>query len=425
MSGPAGGRSAASAALGFGQLAIGQASLRLAGAVLGVAAARLLGAEELGRYATALALAGVLGLASGPGAGTFGLREMSADPEATRRLVPDLGALRVLLASALVPLAPALAALMGAPPAGILAAAVAALGLPLHVLVATLDSALLARGRAGLVSAAAVARSVAFLALGGGVLALGRGALALLWATNLSLLVRTAVGWRALRALQPGPWERPSPARWPALARRGLAFGVEGSADVVGLQAPTVLLALLAPVHTVGQFAAAFGLVTAALPIAQGVGHSLTPLLGGVEGRRGLPALTGRALRLALGLGSLAALAGVLVAGPLVGLLFGGAYVEAVPALRALACAAPLMLAWEVLRSAALSLGLERSAARAALVSAGLAVATTLALVPSLGALAPALAFGAMRACGLLLLALALRQALPRSEARAALGLAP
>lgn len=384
----------------------------------------MLGAAEFGRYSAALAFAGLFAVATGPGAATFGTREMAKDARVVARLVPDIAALRVTLSLAVVPLLALVAWALGRPADAILALVLAGLGLPLYALVATLDSALVAHGRAGVAAACATLRQLAFIGFGVAALLLFGGAIALLVATNLALVARVGVTYFALRRALRVRLERPSPARWPALARHMLPFGVEGTADRVCLHAPLALLSLVASEHVVGLYGVAFNLVLVALPFAQSVGTALTPRLSAPDTRPLVPRAAGAALRITLALGVPTALAGTLAAPWIVTLPYGASFAAAAPALRVLMWALPVLFAFEALRAAILALRLEHVAARAAVASALTALAVSACSAPFLGAVGAELAFLLMRLCGVAHFALALARALPPGQARQALGLA-
>jgi O-antigen/teichoic acid export membrane protein len=305
----------------------------------------------------------------------------------------------------------------------LVAVGVAALGLPLYALANTLDAALVSQGRLDLASACAAARQSLFIVFGSLALLLGGKGVALLLAAHLAGAARAAITFLALRRATGARLERPRPRRWAGLARRGLPFGVEAVADVAGLHLPMIGLALCASDSVVGFFGAAFNLVLAALPLAQGAGAALVPALNAPGGRDLLPRITGTAVRWALALGLAAALLVSALAGPLVAQFYGAAYAPAAGPLRILAWALPLMLVWEVLRAAALALRREAAAGRVAvraLLLEALAVAT---LAPVLGATGAALAFVALRLASVAGLAFLLARSLSAGEARLSFGL--
>ncbi len=401
-----------------------QALLKLLAFAFGIYAVRSLGAADYGRYSAALAFAGLFAAATGPGAASFGTREMARDLAAVGRLVPDVAALRAGLALALVPLLTLGAWSLDRPPAAIAAITLAGLGLPLHALVATFDSALVARGRAQAAAACAALRQVLFVALGLGALVAGGGVLALLAAAQLAVSARALAALLAVRRLPGVTLARPSPARFGELLRRLWPFGVEGASDLLGLHAPLALLALLASEEVTGHYGAAFALVLVLAPFAQSLGTALTPRLSAPGGRALLPGLTGSALRLTLLLGLPAAALLAWAAGPLATAVYGSAFAASAPALRVLAWSVPLTFAAEALRAALLALQLERVAARAAFTGTLAALALTLLLAPAHGAAGAALACVGTRLVSLTFFVHALLRALPRAEARQALGCA-
>ncbi len=406
----------------FFWLAGSQVLLKLLAFAFGVWAVRRLGAVEYGRYAAALAFAGLFAVATGPGAASFGTREMARDASLVGALVPDVAALRGLLAACVVPLLALVAWATGRAPEAVAAIVLAGVGLPLQTLVATFDSALLARGRARAAAACAALRQALFVGLGAAALLAGGRVLALLAASHAAVVARALLALVLLRRIPGVKLTRPAPARWPALLRRLWPFGVEGASDLLGLHAPLALLSLVASEETTGHYAAAFALVLATTPFAQSLGTALTPRLSAPGGRALLPGLTGTALRLTLGLGVpvaalLAGLADVLTAH-----VYGPAFAPAAPALRVLAFMLPLTFAAEALRAALLALHLERVAARAAVAGTLVALALTLLLGGTHGASGAAWACLALRLVSVVIFVQALLHALPWPEARQALG---
>ena len=428
MSLPVGGDPAAAAlraaGRGFRSTATSQGAIKLAALAFGIWVARQLGASELGRYSAALAFAGLFGVATGPGAASFGSREMAADRRALGRLVADIAALRLALAIGIVPLVALAAWGLGRRGDALVAVAVAALGLPLYVLANTLDAALVSQGRLDLASACAAARQALFIVFGAVALLFGGRAVALLVAAHLAGAARAVITFLALRRATGVRLERPRPRRWAGLARRGLPFGVEAVADVAGLHLPMIGLTLCASDDAVlGFFGAAFNLILAALPLAQGAGAALVPALNAPGARELLPRITGTAVRWAAASGLAAALLVAALAGPLVTQFYGPAYAPAAGPLRVLAWALPLMLMWEVVRAAALALRREAAAGRVAvraLLLEALAVAT---LAPVLGATGAALSFVALRLASVAGLSFLLARSLSAGEARLSFGL--
>lgn len=407
----------------FAFLAGSQALLKVAALLFGVFVVRSLGAAEFGRYAAALAFAGLFALATGPGAQSFGTREMARDPASIARLVPDIAALRFVLAIVIVPLLALAAWALGRAPEAVVAVAVAGLGLPLHALTATFDSALVARGEVRRAAAWATLRQALFVAFGTAALLLGGGSVALLAAGHAAVLARALLALGSVRRLSGVRLARPAPRGWPALLRRLWPFSLEGVSDQAGLHAPIALLALVADEAATGQYAAAFALVLAAQPFAQSLGTALTPRLSAPAGRELLPRATGTAVRTALLAGFPVALLVGALAERLLAWAYGAAFAPAAPALRVLVWALPLMFAGEALRAALLALQHERALARAAVLGTLAALGLTPLLAATWGGTGAAGAFLALRAIVFSVSAIALVRALPAAEARQALGL--
>jgi O-antigen/teichoic acid export membrane protein len=308
-------------------------------------AGHALGAVVFGRFAFASNLAVILAFATDLGLTTWTTRELARDP--TRR-GPVLGTgLRLrLAASVVILLAFAVVALFVDDRA--LAVAVLALG------VAALARGLCDHARAvfraheRLGDEGKVNVAIALLGMGGGIagLLLGVGGIA---ALALGIMFGTLAGacyGFALLGRNHGSWA--GPADW-ALARRMLRasapFWLAGGFTLIYLRADVLLLKAFSSDAEVGAYHAAGRLVEVVRQLPALLMTATFPQLARAfhESKQGL-------LRAERALAGMLLAGGVLVAGvlviaadPIVAICFGPEFARAVPALRTLALAVPLL----------------------------------------------------------------------------------
>ncbi len=173
-----------------------------------------------------------------------------------------------------------------------------------------------------------------------------------------------------------------------------LTLGASQALALLNYNFDAVLLGFLRGVREVGLYNAAYRPVTVALAVPLTYFHGLFPALSRTwgEGPTALRALAERSLRLcaiaavALGVG------GTLLAGPVIGLLFGPQYAESAGPLRLLIWSAALVILRGSYRHSLNAAGLQKLDLRCALASCGLNLGLNIALIPRYGMLGAAAA---------------------------------
>ena len=224
-----------------------------------------------------------------------------------------------------------------------------------------------------------------------GCLAWGGGVVALAWTVAFEALLYGAllgwIGWRSI-ARQPAPMQWPRRAALVGLMRDSLPYLVSATATVVAMKVDVVLLGALSTQTQTGLYSLAqkltetlcivpVALIDSAYP-ALARKHLATPDSSGNTGQL--------LFDLAAACAMLASVAGVLLAGPVIDLVFGIAYKAAVPLfyLHAWTCIAVALAAaryrWMAM------LGLQRHAPAVTVAGALTCVGLNVLLVPRFGA---------------------------------------
>jgi O-antigen/teichoic acid export membrane protein len=134
------------------------------------------------------------------------------------------------------------------------------------------------------------------------------------------------------------------PRRWPALMRAALAIGLAGVFAVVLFRIDTAMLAAFEPKDVVGDYGAAYRLLEATLFVSWSVGAAVYPVFSRLATTSDPPVgvVFQRSLKLAIALTLPLAAGALVLAGPLVEVLYGSSYDDAESALRLLAPAIAL-----------------------------------------------------------------------------------
>jgi len=134
------------------------------------------------------------------------------------------------------------------------------------------------------------------------------------------------------------------PRRWVPLMRASLAIGMAAVFAVVLFRIDTSMLAAFKPKDVVGNYGAAYRLLEATLFVSWSVGAAVYPVFSRLTTTSDPPvgAVYQRSLKLAIALTLPLTAGGLILAGPLVRVLYGSSYEDAATALRLLAPAIAL-----------------------------------------------------------------------------------
>lgn len=305
--------------------------------VSSVLLARALGPDRLGAYAYAMGLTGIFGLLPNLGIGTIVTRTIARDPRGGGGILGPAVRAQALLATGVLLLIPAAAALLPEQPVPLTYVALAAAQLALGSLSWPYLAVLGGRARFDRLAAAELLTGAIGTGLVLAVALLRGGVSAFLWAhvlaAGLCLLVARRV---SLPLLPPAAGVAP---RVGALLREGGPFGAGAAVQSLYTRLDLVMLGQMASRATLGLYSAAYKPITLATYCGSTVAGTLFPLLA-QEPHRGTPTAFLRAMR-GLGVaGPALALALTGLAAPLLHLLYGASFVPAAPMVA--------LLAWSV-----------------------------------------------------------------------------
>jgi O-antigen/teichoic acid export membrane protein len=358
---------------------------------------RNLGAEAYGQYAAVLAFGAMFLFVADLGLSPYLVREVARLRDApggkleTERLYATVVRLRLCLSVVAALLLIIAAWATGRPPVMVGAIALGTLGLMLYGVQGTSEAMLAGLERLDIASGAKVINQLVFVILGGLALVLGLGYYGLIIANLVGIAAITYFCWKAVRLLriQPrGPATRPSIS----ILRASIPFGIITFALGLSYKFDSVLLNITRSDAETGYYSAAYNLVFSAAVLSNVLNSSLYPSLTrkAATTNAGLDELYERVLRYLMIMAFPIATGIFVLADQLVTALYTDSYLPAIPALRVIIWAVPLMFASEFLGYLAVIQHRERRVATAIIASTGLNVGVNLILVPAFGLMAAA-----------------------------------
>lgn len=320
----------------------GEVAAKLASVVFFVAIARELGERAFGDFAFALSFTTVLLVAAGFGTEELVAREVARDRGRIHGLFSNVVAMKAAMSLVLLGVAAIVVNVAGYPADVRVAVYLVGLGVAVENLARSWHSVFQGYERMEFISLGLIAQRFTTAIAGIGVLALG-GSLVAVSATFLGgCLVGFFVALWALRRYIVRPRVEVSRSRWWALARAGIPIGIVTLLLTTLLRLDQTLISFLAggaeDNSEVGFYGAAFRLVEATLFIGWSFSDAMLPWLSRQQSDD--PAALARGYE--LGLKAVGAvlipigLAFTLFAEPLIDLLYGEGYAEAVDPLRLL-----------------------------------------------------------------------------------------
>jgi O-antigen/teichoic acid export membrane protein len=319
--------------------AAGEAVAKLASIAFFIAMARELGQTGFGDFVFAFSLATVLALASGFGTEELVTREVARDREQVHGYLANVVAVSALISVALLLLAALLVNLAGYSADARAAVYIVGAGVAIESLGRTWHAVFTAYERLELISISLVIQRTLTAAVGIAVLMAGGGLIAVSIVFALGCVAGLLISTRVLSRFVVTPrWELDR-TRWIPLLRAGVPIGLAGMLFVVLLRVDAALLGFLAPGDDnseVGVYGAAFRLVEATLFISWAFTTAVLPWIARQEaddhvGRGYELGMKGITLVL-MPIG----LTFALLASPLIDLLYGSEYADAVLPLRLL-----------------------------------------------------------------------------------------
>lgn len=325
----------------------GEVAGRLASLALFVAIARELGEGGLGDFVFGTSVAAVLFTFAGFGTDQVVAREVARDRQRAHDLLANVVVLKLLISAALLPLMAAAVTLSGQSAHITVALVLLGTGVAIEIVTKSVYAVLQAYERFELVSASLVlqrtltaAAGIAVLVRGGDLLGVG-----VVVAAGALIGLLSAVLWLYGRVARPRlSVER---SRWAEIARAGIPVGLAIALYAVLLRLDAALLGFLKDSAAVGAYGAAFRIVMATTFVPWAFAAAALPWLSRQVEREG----SSLARAYELGLKGLVAIllpvatAVVLYAEPVVELLYGLGFNDAVTPLRILA---PIMVLYGV-----------------------------------------------------------------------------
>lgn len=374
-----------------------QIAIKILSFAFSVLVLRHLGTSEYGQYAGALAFGAMFVFIADLGLSQYIVREIAgfrSDVDGRQKselLYGNTLILRLLLSVVAVLVMLAAAVLTARPPLMVGAIALGGLGLIMYAVQGTSDAVLGAFERFDLSASARVVNQAVFLVLGGLALWLGFGYYGLIIANLLGIASVTFVCWSAVRRIGIRPRDIQM-ARWPALIRASLPFGIITFTLGLSYKFDSVLLNVTRSDAETGYYNAAYNLVFSAAIISNVFNTALFPSLArrAKETAEPLTNVYGRSLRYLMMIGLPIAVVLSVLADKILPLLYTDAYFPAVEALRVVIWAVPLMFLSELLGYVAVVQNRERAVARSIFISTSINIGMNLILVPRFGFVAAA-----------------------------------
>ncbi|MDX6726084.1 MAG: hypothetical protein QOK49_889 [Baekduia sp.] len=375
-------------------------AIRVGGFVVGVGASvvaaafvtRHLGPDDYGRYQSVVALVTIVAIVTDLGMTTLGLREYSQRSGADReRFMRVLLGLRLAMTIVGVALATLISWALGYDSAMILGAAVMGVGILVSVVAGTTGIPLAADIRMGAVTGLDLARqlvtAVAFIilvALNSGIV----GFLAVVIPAYLVVLVGTLILLRGSAILRPVIDGR----QWLALVRPTITFALATATGAIYVYAAQVLTELVASHREAGLFGASFRVFIILATVPGVLVTTAFPLLSRAarDDRGRLAYATQRLFEVTALLGGAALVACILGAAPVIAVVAGPDYVDAVPVLRVQGAALAMTFIIATWGFTLLALHRHRQMVVANLVALVVSATTVLILARSHGALGAA-----------------------------------
>jgi O-antigen/teichoic acid export membrane protein len=321
--------------------AFGEIVAKSASVVLFIAIARELGQAGFGDFIFGLSLSSVLFTAAGFGTDELVAREVARSRDQVHHLFGNVAAIKSVTLAAMLAVMAVIVWLGGYPPSTHVAIMLIALGVAFEVLGKTLHSIFQAHEQMHFIAGSLIIQRTAVAVIGVAVLLTGGGLLevSIVFCLGGLLGVLSSLGWMYRFVVRPRiSLDR---SRWLAIVRLGLPLGLASTLYYALLRLDASLLSFLKGGDNteVGQYGAAFRLIEATMFVSWAFGGAVMPWLS----RHSAETTVSLSRGYELGLKALVAMLlpigtfFAVYADPVIELLYGGGYDEAVMPLRLLA----------------------------------------------------------------------------------------
>jgi O-antigen/teichoic acid export membrane protein len=316
---------------------------KIASLALYVVLAREVGDTQFGVYSFALAFAGLTTTLGGLGQDSIVIREVARDRAAVHDYFANTMALRLVLALPALLLALAVATGFGMDGQTRLVALLLGLGLTADLLISTCFAIFQAWERVEFLAVVLIAQRWLTAIVGIAALLAGAGieAVAAIYFGGAMLGFTLAVALVRRQIVKPRL--RIDTSRWWPLLRAALPVGVASLSITILARIDTAMLAAFEPDRVVGHYAAAYRILESTLFLGWSVTAALHPVLSRLtpDSEPPLGRVYESGVKLLVALVLFPAVTALVLAEPLVRILYGAEYADAAPAVRLLA---PAML---------------------------------------------------------------------------------
>jgi O-antigen/teichoic acid export membrane protein len=256
-----------------------------------------------------------------------------------------------------------------------------------------MQTIIVANDRYDYVSLLDVVGQISFILLGTLVLLSGHGIIVLVAIGLLAMIPQMILAARFIR--QRGYLNRKpkiTPSSWPVLLRAGLPFGIITLALVIGQSIDTVMLSWFWPAQEIGWYNAAYRLAVSVIFLFEGINRALVPSLSRafVTDESYVRGWYVRSVRVIVLVGLPIAVGGMLIADPLIRLLYTDEFAPAIPAFQILIWDVPFILFAFFCGNMTTIVNKERVAARINVINAAANIILNLIFIPRYGIMAAA-----------------------------------
>jgi O-antigen/teichoic acid export membrane protein len=346
---------------------LGSIALRVLNFLFSIYVVRRLGDNRFGQYSTVLAFVGIFQIFVELGMSQYVMREIAKDHSKTQTLFWNLVALRFLLAILGIVGITLSAIALGYSSELVLAVFIYTFNFLFAAFSAPLQMVLTANEYLGHVSGLNVFGQLMFVILGTIFLFSGLGFIWLILAGLIGMPFQVALAASMVRRyhLMESSFKI-DPRMWPRLIRLGIPFGIISLALTITFSIDTVMLSKYQPAQVVGWYNAAYNLVFSLMFFFNGFKEAIVPSLSRtyVHDPTRVERWYHRSVKIILLISMPLAMGGMLVAYPLIRLMYTATFLPAALALQILIWDVPLLMFSAFCGNMTTIISEERAAAR-------------------------------------------------------------
>lgn len=373
---------------------LGEIVLKVLTFLFNVYVVRQLGDDRFGQYSIVLAYVSLFQIFAELGMTQYVMREIARDSGKTLSFLWNLVALRFLLALLAILVIPLSATAVGYNPQLVLGIFIYTLNYLLSALLAPLTTVLTANERFDYVTALNVTGRLFFVVFGALVLYVGWGFIALIVVGLVGLPLQIGLALWALRRHRITIFPiQIVPKTWPHLVRAGLPFGIISLALTIAYSIDTIMLSMYHPEQVVGWYNVAYNLVFSITFFFGGFHQAIVPSLSRtyVQDPVQVERWYHRSVKFIAMLSMPITIGGMLLAFPIIHLLYTKTFTPSALALQILIWDVPLILYASFCGNITTIIGQERAAARIYTINAIANVILNLVAIPTFGLVGAAL----------------------------------